>query len=78
MSKPSKHQATVDLNNTKIAFSALSNYQLEQAKLLFRIIGQPTVVKLGPRLAEISLKLRLPIKSLIKKTIFSHFCGGET
>ncbi len=82
MSKPKRQPETpaakLDLTNTAIAFASLSDRQLQQAIFLFRVIGSPTVVKLGPTFAELSLKLRLPIQGLIKKTIFSHFCGGET
>ena len=67
----------IDLSNTEVAFSALSDLQLRQAWLLFKFLGQSWVVKLGPNLAYLSLKFRLPIKGLIKKTVFSHFCGGE-
>jgi proline dehydrogenase len=82
MSKPKRQPetpaASLDLNNTRVAFASLSDRQLQQAIFLFRVIGSPTVVKLGPTFAELSLKLRLPVQGLIKKTIFSHFCGGET
>ena len=68
----------VDLNNTKNAFSPLSDAQLKQAWLLFQVLGQPWVVKLGPLLADFSLNWRLPVQGLIRKTVFSHFCGGES
>ncbi len=70
--------AAFDFNNTQIAFAALSDRQLQQAWALFKVIGNPLVVQLGPTFAHLSLKLRLPIQSIIKKTIFSHFCGGES
>jgi proline dehydrogenase len=76
--QPETPAANLDLNNTAIAFASLSDRQLQQAIFLFRVIGSPTVVKLGPTFAELSLKLRLPVQGLIKKTIFSHFCGGES
>ncbi len=72
------HQPPLDFSNTEIAFSHLSNIQLRQAYLLFRVIGQPLVVKMGPTLTDFALTFKLPVKTLIKKTIFSHFCGGET
>lgn len=68
----------VDLSNTQIAFSHLSDFQLRRAYWLFRIIGQPLVVQLGPQVADFSLKFRLPVKGLIRQTVFSHFCGGES
>lgn len=81
MSKPKRqpdaHTAKLDLNNTEIAFASLSDRQLQQALFLFKMIGNPLIVKLGPTMADLSLKLHLPVQGLIKKTIFSHFCGGE-
>ncbi len=68
----------IDFSNTEIAFSHLSNAQLRQAYYLFKIIGQPLIVKMGPVCTDFALTFRLPVKTLIKKTIFSHFCGGET
>ncbi|WP_141731276.1 proline dehydrogenase family protein [Oligoflexus tunisiensis] len=76
--QPEAPAAQLDLTNTAIAFASLSDEQLKQAIFLFKVIGNPLVVKLGPTFADLSLKLRLPIQGLIKKTIFSHFCGGET
>ncbi len=82
MSKSKVHNAThpakLDLNNTEIAFAHLSDLQMQQALILFRVIGNPLVVQLGPSFASLSLKLRLPVQGIIKKTIFSHFCGGES
>lgn len=36
------------------------------------------MVSLGAKVAKASLDLRLPVKSLIRGTIFNQFCGGET
>lgn len=71
-------QDLVNLNDTKTAFRPLSNQDLKWAYWMFRIIGQPTVVALGPNMADLALKLRLPIRGILKKTVFAHFCGGET
>jgi proline dehydrogenase len=35
-------------------------------------------VKIGPPITNFAVKIGLPIKGLIKATIFKHFCGGET
>jgi proline dehydrogenase len=64
--------------NTEIAFQSKSNSQLKRAYLLFKIISFPIIVKIGKILTPIALKLHLPIKGLIKSTIFSQFCGGES
>ena len=68
----------ISFDNTEIAFRSKNKQDLQRAYLLFKIIGAPAIVKLGKILTPIALQLRLPIKGLIKKTIFKQFCGGET
>jgi proline dehydrogenase len=65
-------------DNTEIAFKSKSDSQLKKAYWLFKIISSPFIVKLGKIVTPIALKLHLPIKGLIKSTIFSQFCGGES
>lgn len=65
-------------DNTEVAFRGKSNTDLKRAYWLFKVVGSPTMVKFGKWATNIALKLRLPIKGLIKKTIFRQFCGGES
>ncbi|MCB0764077.1 MAG: proline dehydrogenase family protein [Flavobacteriales bacterium] len=67
-----------DLGNTRIAFAAKSDRGLLQAFWLFRVIGDPTLTAIGSTLTKVAMALRLPIKGLVKATIFKQFCGGET
>ena len=66
----------VSFENTEIAFQGKSKHDLRKAKWLFRSFDYPILLKYGPTLA--SLGLKLGFKSLIKSTIFKQFCGGET
>ncbi|MBM3452449.1 MAG: proline dehydrogenase [Bacteroidetes bacterium] len=68
----------ISFENTEIAFKSKSEFQLKKAYWLFKIISSPTLVKLGKIITPIALNLRLPIKKIIKSTIFSQFCGGES
>lgn len=68
----------ISFENTEIAFSGKSSKDLKRAYWLFKIVGSPTFVKFGKWATPIALKLHLPIKGLIKKTIFRQFCGGES
>ncbi len=68
----------ISFDNTEIAFRSKNKQDLQRAYLLFKIIGTPVFVKIGKILTPLALQLRLPIKGLIKKTIFKQFCGGET
>ena len=63
-------------SNTKEAFSLKSNFELNRAYLLFKIIGNQSVVKLMTSLTNFSLKFNLPVTPIIKATVFDHFCGG--
>lgn len=64
--------------NTEIAFAHKSSKDLKKAKRLFQAFSNSFLVSQGPRFAKLALDLRLPIKGLIKKTVFHQFCGGET
>lgn len=70
--------ALPDLGNTRIAFAAKSDHELWKAYWLFRIIGTSWLTTLGSTCSRIALALHLPVKGLIKATIFKQFCGGET
>jgi len=66
----------ISFENTEIAFKSKSNGALRKAYWLFKLVGNPLLVKFGKCATELAFKLRLPISGLIKKTIFSQFCGG--
>ena len=65
-------------SNTKEAFSLKSNFELNRAYFLFKIIGNQSVIKLMTSLTNFSLKFNLPVTPIIKATVFDHFCGGVT
>lgn len=67
----------INFNNTEIAFSGKNNKELRRAYVLFKILSFPWLVKLGKALTLFAFKIRLPIKGLVKRTIFAQFCGGE-
>ena len=62
--------------NTKQAFSLKTNFELIRAKYLFKIIENRFLVKIGTILTNFALKYYLPVKPIIKLTVFNHFCGG--
>ena len=65
-------------NNTELAFTNKSNFDLRKAFFLFSVLDFPLLTKIGNSFLLLVLKLRLPFKWIIRNTIFSHFCGGET
>lgn len=69
---------TLDFSNTEVAFRNKSNQDLNRAYWLFKLISSNFLVKIGTPITNFSLKAGLPIKGLIRNTIYKHFCGGET
>jgi len=68
----------ISFENTQNAFAYKSTKALKSAKLLFGFMGYPKLVQMGTRLVPVLLKAGLPIKGIIRNTIFKQFVGGET
>ena len=68
----------LSFENTEIAFRHSSDFDLKRAYCLFRVINVNFLAKIGPPVTNFAMKIGLPVKSLIRATIFKHFCGGET
>ncbi len=74
---PMNSDPKVNFDNLENAFASKSDAEINHAYLLFKAIGIPTLVKYGGKLAELALEYHLPVKGLIRSTIFQQFCGGE-
>lgn len=68
----------IDFNNIKTAFADKSDTDLQRAYLLFKSMSNPRLSKALTGLSQFALKLHLPIKPIIKATVYKQFCGGET
>ena len=68
----------ISFDNTEFAFAYKTDKQLKKASFLFSLMGKPSLVKIGTRLAPWSIKAGLPVKGIIRSTIFAQFVGGET
>jgi proline dehydrogenase len=68
----------ISFDNTENAFAYKSDKDLKQAHFLFSSMGYGALVKLGTRFTPWAIKVGLPIKGLIRDTIFRQFVGGET
>lgn len=69
----------ISFDNTQNAFAYKTDKELKGAKFLFKTMAYPWFVKLGTTLTPYIMKTGLPIvNSLIRKTIFKQFVGGET
>lgn len=65
----------ISFENTENAFKAKSNSELSKSYWLFKLIGNPLLVKAGAGFGP--LALNLGFKGIIKNTIFKQFVGGE-
>jgi proline dehydrogenase len=68
----------LDFQDTITAFADKTTAQLKEKYRLFKLMNSPSLVSVGTRMTNFALKLGLPVKALIKNTIFEQFCGGET
>ncbi|MBL6446467.1 proline dehydrogenase family protein [Fulvivirga sp. 29W222] len=70
-------KSNISFDDTSVAFEAKSNKALRKANLMFSVMNNPFVSRVATGSVKFALKLHLPIKGLIKNTVFEHFCGGE-
>ena len=70
--------SNISFDDTSIAFEAKSTKQLKKANFLFSVVNNPFMSDLSTGAVKVGMALGLPIKGIIKHTIFEHFCGGET
>lgn len=69
---------SVSFDNTKFAFEYKTDSDLKDAKKLFTLMSSPALVKIGTKITPWTFRAGLPVKNIIKKTIFKQFAGGET
>src|SRR5690606_12934290 len=67
-----------EFENTRIAFEYKPTRDLRRAQFLFSSMSSPLLTKMGLGFTQWALKLGLPIRGIIKATIFKQFCGGES
>jgi len=66
------------LYNTEKAFILKSYKELSKTRFLYRVMNNAWLSRILTKLLDFSLRIGLPVKSMVKKTIFKQFCGGET
>ncbi len=66
----------LDFQDTSLAFGYKSDRELKRTYRLFKMIDSPFLTKVGPPMVTFALKIGLPLKGIIRKTIFDIFCGG--
>lgn len=68
----------ISFSNTEVAFRSKDNRELKQSLWLFKLMGNPSLVKIFSKLTLFALKLHMPISSAVKATIYKQFCSGES
>jgi proline dehydrogenase len=69
----------LDFSDTGIAFKNKTDRDLRKATWLYKSFHYPFLVQKGPLLAAWAIRWHIPfVRRIIKNTIFSQFCGGET
>lgn len=71
-------KSEISLDNTHNAFIYKSDRALKKAHLLFSAMSYPWLVGIGTRFTQWAIRVGLPVKGLIRNTIFEQFVGGET
>jgi len=71
--------AELSFENTEFAFESFSDKELRDSYFLFRMMSNTGLVNVGSKLGLFAIKCNLPFaKTLVRKTIFKQFCGGES
>lgn len=64
--------------DTGHAFASRSNAELKKMLWLFSVMNKPGLVRIGTAALKLAFGLHFPVKGIVKKTVFEHFCGGES
>lgn len=68
----------VNFDDTKTAFVTKSDAQLRKASWLFKLVANQKLVSFGKWSSALAMKVGLPIKGMVKTTVYDQFVGGET
>ena len=75
---PSQNVSSALFEDTSVAFASKSDSQLKKTYWLFAMMNRAGLVNVGTFFIKLALRLHLPVKNIIKSTIYEQFCGGET
>lgn len=75
--RPLMKDHLVSFDDTETAFKSRTAEDLKRAYLLFKLISFNWLVKMSPPFVQFALWAHLPVKGIIRRTIFYQFCGGE-
>ena len=67
----------ISFDDTATAFNSRTDKELKRAYWLFKTISYNWLVQISPPFVHFALWAHLPVKGIIRATVFKHFCGGE-
>ncbi len=73
-----KSYPNISFTNTKNAFAYKTDMQLKKTRFIFSLMQLNWLVSIATKVTPLMMKIGLPLNGVIKKTIFSQFCGGIT
>lgn len=75
--KQGEPKAPISFDDTATAFKYKTDRELFLSWIIFSLTKHPFLVKFLSQTAKKMLDMGLPIKKIIKTTVFKQFCGGE-
>ena len=69
---------TVSFEDTEVAFQYKSDSAIQKANFIFSLVNHPWISAIATGAVKLAIKLKLPVETIIRKTVFDHFCGGES
>ncbi len=67
-----------NFEDTEVAFRYKSGAAIRKAYFIFSLVNHPWISAIATGAVKLALWLRLPVEPIIRKTVFSLFCGGES
>ena len=68
----------ISFEDTKVAFLYKDDAALRKANFIFSLVNHPWISAIATSSVKLALKLHLPVESIIRSTVFNHFCAGES
>jgi proline dehydrogenase len=68
----------VSFEDTEVAFQYKSDAAIKKANFIFSLVNHPWISAVATGAVKLAIKLKLPVETIIRKTVFDHFCGGES
>lgn len=76
--KRSMTNPKINFDNTEEAFKNRSTQELKETQWLFKMLNHKILGGIGKPFLKFGVKFGLPVKGIIKATLYKHFVGGET